>query len=100
MCLAINEIAVINHDSPPINNRTAIGKLKAFLGWNQADYPVSTPPEADGTPSRPPRRKRPSHNSVAPENGSVKAISSATQMHVKDIENNDEEKRKDEENHI
>lgn len=94
------EIAVINHDSPPIDNRTAIGKLKEFLGWNRAEYPVAAPSEDEGTPSRPPRRKRPSRNSVAPENGSVKAISSPTQMHVKDIENNDEEKRKDEENHI
>lgn len=86
---------------PSINNRNAIGKIKEFLGWNREEYPISAPAQSDVTPSRPPRRKRPSRNSVAPsENSEIKVVSPATPMHVNDIENIDEVKRKDEENHI
>lgn len=86
---------------PSINNRNAIGKIKEFLGWNRDEYPVSTQVQPNETPSRPPRRKRTSRNSVGPsENSNIKIITPVTPMHVNDIENNDEVKRKDEENHI
>lgn len=86
---------------PSINNRNTIGKIKELLRWNREEYTISTPAENDGVPSRPPRQKKASRNSVAPsEKSEIKVIPSATSMHVNDIENIDEVKRKDEENHI
>lgn len=83
-----------------IKNRTAIGKIKEFLQWNRVEYPINETVQNDMTPSRPPRRKRASRNSVAPsENSEVKVINSA-HMQVNDIENVEDERRKDHENHI
>lgn len=79
------------------DNRNTIGKIKEFLQWNRVEYTISEP----ATPSRPPRRKRPSRNSVVPSaNSEIKVITAVTPMHINDIENADEERRKDEENHI
>lgn len=84
-----------------INNRTTIGKIKEFLGWNRDEYPVTVTAPLDESPLRPPRRKRPSRNSVAPSESSVvKVIPPATPMHVNDIESVYGEKQKDETNHI
>lgn len=93
---------VINHNSSrSINNRNAIGKIKEFLQWNRVEYPISQTTSTDGTPTRPPRRKRTSRNSVAPsESSEIKVINAATPMHINDIESAEDERLKERENHI
>ena len=87
---------------PSINNRNTITKIKEFLGWNHEEYPISAASQNDITPTRPPRRKPSSRNSVAPsDNCDIKIITPQAQMHVNDIENiDDDQKLKNGENHI
>lgn len=86
---------------PSIKNRNTIGKIKEFLRWNREEYSISTPTENGDIPSRPPRQKPSSRNSVAPsENSDVTVIVTAKPLHVNGIESFNEVNRKDEENHI
>lgn len=82
------------------------------MGWNRSTYPVNGHRSTeniindfDETPTRPPRRKRPTNrNSVAPSENSEVKVKSSTHIRVNDIEtqNDDElEKRhKDESIHM
>lgn len=86
---------------PSINNRNTIGKIKEFLRWNREEYSISTATENGDVPSRPPRQKRSSRNSVAPsENSDVTVIATTKPLNVNGIEKVNEVNRKDEENHI
>lgn len=84
-----------------IDNRTTIGKIKEFLGWNHEEYSITSAVEHESTPSRPPRRKKSSRNSVGPAEGAeVTVIASKTPMHVDDVENEKALKSNGVENHI
>lgn len=75
-------------------------KIKELLGWNQEEYSVQD--VANGfTPTRPPRRKRASRNSVVPsESSEIKVSNSPARLQVSDIETNEDEAKNYKVNHI